>query len=271
MGARRYDPALGRWISADTLVPEPGSSQSYNRYAYVRNSPLRYTDPSGHADWAGEEESGDTESRLPKKGSWEFLVAYIRYQAYEAQVTLSNLGEQLGQYEDADSSPPIAVWTWDDGQGFLPAPNPHFQLRDDLDALNDILLLGADVTADGLTIFGHGLLLASGASVFALPPGDELLEVTGAFLFLNTAFGLDVLALADTAASRGINSEEFFVQAGFVGADAASGRVAGTYVVQLVVAATDVTVDVFGDSAGLSEKYGSGLTFYEWYQLYGDE
>jgi len=95
--------------------------------------------------------------------------------------------------------------------------------------------------------------------------------VTGAFLFLNTAFGLDVLALADTAASRGINSEEFFVQAGFVGADAASGRVAGTYVVQLVVAATDVTVDVFGDSAVLSEKYGSGLTFYEWYQLYGGE
>ena len=50
MGARHYDPALGRWISADTLVPEPGSSQSYNRYAYVRNSPLVYVDPTGHRD-----------------------------------------------------------------------------------------------------------------------------------------------------------------------------------------------------------------------------
>jgi RHS repeat-associated protein len=46
MGARQYDPALGRWISADTLVPDPANPQSFNRYAYVRNSPLRFVDPS---------------------------------------------------------------------------------------------------------------------------------------------------------------------------------------------------------------------------------
>ncbi|MBC7250364.1 MAG: RHS repeat-associated core domain-containing protein [Anaerolineae bacterium] len=46
--ARFYDPALGRFISADTLVPNPGNPQDLNRYAYVRNNPLRYTDPSGH-------------------------------------------------------------------------------------------------------------------------------------------------------------------------------------------------------------------------------
>jgi len=48
MGARWYDPRIGRWISADTLVPEPGNPQALNRYAYVRNNPLRYTDPTGH-------------------------------------------------------------------------------------------------------------------------------------------------------------------------------------------------------------------------------
>ncbi|RLC83572.1 MAG: hypothetical protein DRI79_13785, partial [Chloroflexi bacterium] len=46
--ARWYDPALGRFISADTIVPDPGNPQDLNRYAYVRNNPLRYTDPSGH-------------------------------------------------------------------------------------------------------------------------------------------------------------------------------------------------------------------------------
>jgi len=46
--ARYYDPTLGRFISADTVVPEPGNPQSLNRYAYVRNNPLKYTDPSGH-------------------------------------------------------------------------------------------------------------------------------------------------------------------------------------------------------------------------------
>ena len=46
--ARYYDPALGRFTSADTLIPEPGNPQSWDRYAYVENNPLRYTDPSGH-------------------------------------------------------------------------------------------------------------------------------------------------------------------------------------------------------------------------------
>ncbi|RKY40125.1 MAG: hypothetical protein DRP85_09185, partial [Candidatus Makaraimicrobium thalassicum] len=39
---------LGRFISADTIVPSPGDPQSLNRYSYVRNSPMSFIDPSGH-------------------------------------------------------------------------------------------------------------------------------------------------------------------------------------------------------------------------------
>ncbi|MBC7251753.1 MAG: RHS repeat-associated core domain-containing protein, partial [Anaerolineae bacterium] len=46
--ARFYNPVLGRFVSADTVVPNPGNPQDLNRYAYVRNNPLRYTDPSGY-------------------------------------------------------------------------------------------------------------------------------------------------------------------------------------------------------------------------------
>ena len=46
-GARYYDPALGRFVQADTIVPEPGNPQALNRYSYVLNNPLRYTDPTG--------------------------------------------------------------------------------------------------------------------------------------------------------------------------------------------------------------------------------
>jgi RHS repeat-associated protein len=49
--ARYYDPVLGRFISPDTIVPDPGNPQSLNRYAYVDNNPLKYTDPSGHCPW----------------------------------------------------------------------------------------------------------------------------------------------------------------------------------------------------------------------------
>jgi RHS repeat-associated protein len=47
-GARHYDSALGMFISPDSIVPSPGDPQSLNRYAHVRNNPLRYTDPTGH-------------------------------------------------------------------------------------------------------------------------------------------------------------------------------------------------------------------------------
>ncbi|MBV6401908.1 MAG: hypothetical protein CNIPEHKO_02211 [Anaerolineales bacterium] len=46
--SRFYSPKLGRFLSADSLVPNPFNPQDYNRYSYVRNNPVRYTDPSGH-------------------------------------------------------------------------------------------------------------------------------------------------------------------------------------------------------------------------------
>ena len=46
--ARYYDPSLGRFTQADTIVPEPGNPQALNRYSYVGNSPVSETDPDGH-------------------------------------------------------------------------------------------------------------------------------------------------------------------------------------------------------------------------------
>jgi RHS repeat-associated protein len=48
MNGRVYDPELGRFLSADPNIQSPDDSQSYNRYSYVQNNPLRYTDPSGY-------------------------------------------------------------------------------------------------------------------------------------------------------------------------------------------------------------------------------
>ncbi len=47
-GARYYDPTIRRFITPDTIVQAPYDPQSLNRYAYVRNNPLIYTDPSGN-------------------------------------------------------------------------------------------------------------------------------------------------------------------------------------------------------------------------------
>ena len=47
-GARYYDPHIGRFISPDTIVPQPFNPQSLNRYSYCLNNPLKYIDPTGH-------------------------------------------------------------------------------------------------------------------------------------------------------------------------------------------------------------------------------
>ncbi|MBZ4421420.1 RHS repeat-associated core domain-containing protein, partial [Myxococcus sp. RHSTA-1-4] len=47
MRGRMYDPQLGRFLSPDPFVQAPLFGQSFNRYSYVFNNPLRYTDPSG--------------------------------------------------------------------------------------------------------------------------------------------------------------------------------------------------------------------------------
>jgi RHS repeat-associated protein len=48
MNARYYDSTLGRFISADPLVPEPRNPQSWDRYAFAFNDPVNNTDPTGH-------------------------------------------------------------------------------------------------------------------------------------------------------------------------------------------------------------------------------
>jgi len=48
--ARYYDAALGRFISADTIVPNPANPQALNRYRYAGNNPVLYCDPDGHCE-----------------------------------------------------------------------------------------------------------------------------------------------------------------------------------------------------------------------------
>jgi RHS repeat-associated protein len=46
--ARWYDPQLGRFAQADSIVPGAGNPLAWDRYAYVFNNPIIRNDPSGH-------------------------------------------------------------------------------------------------------------------------------------------------------------------------------------------------------------------------------
>ena len=48
MNGRVYDPMIGRFGTPDPTTESPFSTQGWNRYTYVGNSPVNFTDPSGY-------------------------------------------------------------------------------------------------------------------------------------------------------------------------------------------------------------------------------
>jgi RHS repeat-associated protein len=69
-GARYFSGAQGRFSSPDPLLSSgrPWDPQSWNRYAYGLNNPLRYTDPTGLYEWDSTLGGGCTDKAL-KGGS----------------------------------------------------------------------------------------------------------------------------------------------------------------------------------------------------------
>jgi RHS repeat-associated protein len=49
MGARWYDPQIGRFLAIDPVGFTESNPQSFNRYAYANNNPYRYVDPNGES------------------------------------------------------------------------------------------------------------------------------------------------------------------------------------------------------------------------------
>jgi len=74
MNGRIYDAKLGRFLQADPIVQAPKNGQSLNRYSYVLNNPLGYTDPSGYFSF----------SRFIKKWGRVIVAAVASYFTFGA-------------------------------------------------------------------------------------------------------------------------------------------------------------------------------------------
>jgi RHS repeat-associated protein len=76
LNGRVYDPLVARMMSADPIVDDPMNGQTWNRYSYVGNNPLTFTDPSGYCflgcgTWSnlGKMQLGTTFRQHPLLGS----------------------------------------------------------------------------------------------------------------------------------------------------------------------------------------------------------
>jgi RHS repeat-associated protein len=72
MGARAYDPMSGRFLSPDPIVPDPLAPHGFNAYAYARNNPLLFTDPTGM-----EEECADASGSCSGTGPIGIFISLV--------------------------------------------------------------------------------------------------------------------------------------------------------------------------------------------------
>jgi len=119
--ARFYSAYLNRWLSPDSIVPDPKNPQSLNRYSYVNNRPLNFTDPTGH--WVCDEDTGDCSARRWNRfGASADLTAGQLRAIYGIQLTVGagqswnaadvrNISEAVQQTAAA-----LDYSTWKDGR-----------------------------------------------------------------------------------------------------------------------------------------------------------
>jgi RHS repeat-associated protein len=144
MGARWFDPSLARWISVDTLVPEPDDPQSFNRYSFVLGSPLRYVDPTGHKE---EGECGPTDNC---NGIDDAVYELYQQLGLEGIADYATFSAHIQALAEGNILPSVARI----GVGGNPWPVDAIGWRIDLSAMP--LMFGGDANVDVLYNLNSG-------------------------------------------------------------------------------------------------------------------
>ncbi len=94
MNGRVYDPQVGAFLSPDPFVQAPYNTQSYNRYAYVFNNPMKYVDPSGYRLEAAFED----EARRGGGGGGNYYSSLMGLYDLNRNHAAGNWADQYGGY-----------------------------------------------------------------------------------------------------------------------------------------------------------------------------
>ncbi len=122
MNGRVYDPLIGRMMSADASIPDPYGLQSFNRYSYVYNNPLKLFDPTGFEPW-GSTSEGSTQFSDTGNGtvSNTYTGDVYTYSRYPASGGASGNAVAASNVYGADGggTTPIATYTQSSGNWTL--------------------------------------------------------------------------------------------------------------------------------------------------------
>jgi RHS repeat-associated protein len=139
--ARWYDSYLNRWCQPDSIIPDPTYPQSFDRYAYVRNNPVNFVDPTGHR-----EEIGPGNIALPGP---------ISLQASPSTPSLP-----------ATPNTPLANTTPELSDALNPPPTIEYGIAQISDGCDGISLVagGAAIIGGSFVMGVGGFLIATGAA-----------------------------------------------------------------------------------------------------------
>ena len=137
--SRWYDPVIGRFLAADTIVPQPQDPQNLNRYSYALNNSVRFSDPSGHAAVCGTSVDGGC-GTTPPRSSRPVIVPL------PAPTPL--LGTPTPEQVTANQGGTANPWSWD----ALFSPDTVVTLYKGAQDISDYTL-GFVNTREGYSIF----------------------------------------------------------------------------------------------------------------------
>ena len=110
--ARYYNPVIGRFMSADPVISQPLNPQSLNRYSYVLNNPLTYTDPSGLSwisDWWNQTSQWWTQN----------ITQPVSQTLSQWTSQIANAGTSIGQWTQQEAFPAVGQFFSRNGKVIL--------------------------------------------------------------------------------------------------------------------------------------------------------
>lgn len=152
MHARYYDSSAGRFLSVDPIQGDPEEPQSWNRYSYVRNNPLNFTDPTGMcgepADFVGPTLPCDIDfaEEIEVTAEAPGIIEHIEFIAEETTAEITPFGPLPGSAE--------GLWSAYQDRQFLKA-NPDWKP----DILTGTVMLGPGFRISNLRYLQGGRLL----------------------------------------------------------------------------------------------------------------